>query len=183
MRLRWSPPRERIPASVPGPGIAGVTAAGLACCRAPTATGTVPRFAKPKPRNPRGGPPRAPPAPPQNSRSPIWSGGHTLRWIMRCILICPDAFLWRLVADSAEPRLDPLYLVESARARTRIAQRGGDVLAGDLEREGLYRRAFRTGHEPVLLAVERPRQARIVAAIRLLAPDAPIVALAEERVP
>src|SRR2546430_6176475 len=102
---------------------------------------------------------------------------------MRCILICPDDFLWRLVADSAEPRLDPLYLVESARARTRIAQRGGDVLAGDLEREGLYRRAFRTGHEPVLLAVERPRQARIVAAIRLVAPDPPIVALAADRVP
>src|SRR5438876_358018 len=85
---------------------------------------------------------------------------------MRCILACPDDFLWRLVADSGEPRLDPLYLVESARARTRIVQRGGEALTGDLEREGLYRRAFRTGHEPVLLAVERARQARIVAAIR-----------------
>src|SRR5947207_15686351 len=102
---------------------------------------------------------------------------------MRCILICPDDFLWRLVADSAEPRLDPLYLVESARARTRIAQRGGDALAGDLERDGLYRRAFRTGHEPVLLAVERARQARIVAAIRRVAPDAPDVAVAQDAVP
>src|SRR5439155_99335 len=36
---------------------------------------------------------------------------------MRCILVCPDDFLWRLVADSGEPRLDPLYLVESARER------------------------------------------------------------------
>src|SRR5437016_14644037 len=102
---------------------------------------------------------------------------------MRCILACPEYFLWRLVADSGEPRLDPLYLVESGRARTRIAQRGGDVLTGDLERDGLYRRAFRTGHEPVLLAVERPRQARIAAAIRRVAPDAPIVARAEARVP
>src|SRR5882724_8113797 len=89
---------------------------------------------------------------------------------MRCILVCPDDFLWRLVAGSGEPRLDPLYLVESARARTRIAQRGGDALTGDLERDGLYRRAFRTGHEPVLLAVERARQVRIVAAIRRVAP-------------
>src|SRR2546426_6258112 len=102
---------------------------------------------------------------------------------MRCILVCPDDFLWRLLADSGEPRLDPLYLVESARARTRIVQRGGDVLTGDLERDGLYRRAFRTGHEPVLLAVERARQARIVAAIRRVAPEAPILALAEDRVP
>src|SRR5438874_2530792 len=102
---------------------------------------------------------------------------------MRCILVCPDDFLWRLVADSGEPRLDPLYLVESGRARTRIAQRGGDVLTGDLERDGLYRRAFRMGHEPVLLAVERPRQARITAAIRRVAPEAPILVLAEDRVP
>ena len=102
---------------------------------------------------------------------------------MRCVLVCPDDFLWRLVADAGEPRLAPLYLVESARARTRIAQRGGEVLAGDLEGDGLYRRAFRTGHEPVLLAVARPRQARIVAAIRRVAPEAPILALAEDRVP
>src|SRR5204862_2979886 len=108
---------------------------------------------------------------------------HTSRWIMRGILVCPDDFLWRLVADSGEPRLDALYLVESPRARTRIAQRGGEVLAGNLEREAVYRRAFRTGHEPVLLAVERGRQARIVAAMRRIAAHAPIVALAEDRVP
>src|SRR5689334_23472990 len=92
---------------------------------------------------------------------------------MRCIFVCPDDFLWRLVAHSAEPRLEPLYIVESARARARIAQRGGEVLAGDLEREGVYRRAFRNGHEPVLLAAARPRQSRIVAAIRSVAPDVP----------
>src|SRR5437773_12176237 len=102
---------------------------------------------------------------------------------VRCLLACPADFVWRLVADSGGPRLDPLYLVESARARTRIVQRGGEALTGDLERDGLYRRAFRTGHEPVLLAVERPRQARITAAIRRVAPEAPILALAEDRVP
>src|SRR5207247_223588 len=118
-----------------------------------------------------------------NSACSSAAEGHTSRWIMRCILVCPDDFLWRLVADSGEPRLDPLYLVESGRARTRIAQRGGDVLTGDLERDGLYRRAFRMGHEPVLLAVERPRQARITAAIRRVAPEAPILVLAEDRVP
>src|SRR3989442_15289719 len=102
---------------------------------------------------------------------------------MRCILVCPDDFLWRLVADSGEPRLDPLYLVESARARTRIVQRGGEALTGDLQREGLYRRAFRTGHEPVLLAGERARQARIVPAIRRAVPDAPVVPLAQDPAP
>jgi nanoRNase/pAp phosphatase (c-di-AMP/oligoRNAs hydrolase) len=102
---------------------------------------------------------------------------------MRCILVCPDDFLWRLLADAGEPRLDALYLVESTRARSRIVQRGGDALAGELEGAGLYRRAFRSGQEPVLLAIERSRQARVVAAIRRVAPEAPIVALAEDRVP
>src|SRR5919108_2981725 len=101
---------------------------------------------------------------------------------MRCILVCPDDFLWRLVADSGEPRLDPLFLVESAGARARIAQRGGEVLAGDLERDTLYRRAFRTAHEPVLVAVERSRQARILGAIRKVAPAAPLVVVAESAV-
>jgi len=41
-----------------------------------------------------------------------------LRWIHALHPDLPDDFLWRLVADSAEPRLDPLYLVESA-ARAR----------------------------------------------------------------
>ncbi|HEV8615772.1 MAG TPA: DHH family phosphoesterase [Methylomirabilota bacterium] len=102
---------------------------------------------------------------------------------MRCLFVCPDDFLWRLVCDAGEPRLTPLYLVEGATARARIAQRGGEVLAGDLEHDAIYRRGFRSGHEPVLLAVARSRQARVVAAIRRVAPQAPIVALAEDRVP
>src|SRR5262249_16675104 len=144
------------------------------------ATGLTGRFQRPSAPLPG---PRGPRQARVISVVPPAAEDHTSRWIMRSILVCPDDFLWRLIADSGEPRLAPLYLVESARARTRIAQRGGEVLAGDLEREALYRRAFRTGHEPVLLAVERPRQARIVAAIRRAAPHAPILALAEDRVP
>jgi nanoRNase/pAp phosphatase (c-di-AMP/oligoRNAs hydrolase) len=94
---------------------------------------------------------------------------------MRSVLVCPDEFLWRLLADAGESHFEVLHVVEQPRARALIAQRGGAVLAGDLERDTLYRRAFRTGHEPVLVAVDRPRQARVVAAIRRAAPDAPVV--------
>ena len=97
---------------------------------------------------------------------------------MRCIFVCPDDFLWRLASDAGEPTLSGLYLVQSARARGRIVERGGEALVGPLEREALYRRAFRTGHEPVVLAVERARQARVVAAIRAVAPEAPVLLLA-----
>ena len=98
---------------------------------------------------------------------------------MRSILVCPDDFLWRLLADADPSHFDVLHIVEEPRARARIAQRGGAVLVGDLERPSLYGRAFRTGHEPVLLAVERARQPRITAAIRRVAPDAPVVTLGD----
>lgn len=98
---------------------------------------------------------------------------------MRRIYVCPDDFLWRLVADGQPPRGAPVHLVESRRTRDRIAERGVEVHAGNLETEGLYRRAFRSGHEPVVLAVEGARQARVLAAIRRVAPDAPVVVVGD----
>ena len=98
---------------------------------------------------------------------------------MRSIFVCPDEFLWRLLADAGESHFEPVHVVEQPRARTLIMQRGGTALAGHLEQENLYRRAFRTGQEPVLVAVDRARQARVVGAIRRAAPDAPIVTLGD----
>jgi nanoRNase/pAp phosphatase (c-di-AMP/oligoRNAs hydrolase) len=98
---------------------------------------------------------------------------------MRCLFVCADDFLWRLGADLAETRLVPLWVVEQPRLRARIQERGGEALAGRLDEEAVYRRAFRSGHEPVLVAVERPRQARVLAAIRRVAPTAPLVVVAD----
>jgi nanoRNase/pAp phosphatase (c-di-AMP/oligoRNAs hydrolase) len=98
---------------------------------------------------------------------------------MRCLFVCADDFLWRLGADLAETRLAPLWVVEQPRLRARIQERGGEAVAGRLDEEAVYRRAFRSGHEPVLVAVERPRQTRVLAAIRRVAPSAPIVVVAE----
>jgi nanoRNase/pAp phosphatase (c-di-AMP/oligoRNAs hydrolase) len=98
---------------------------------------------------------------------------------MRCLFVSADDFLWRLAADLGDARLDPLWLVEQPRLRARIHERGGEALAGRLDGEALYRRAFRSGHEPVLVAVERARRARVIAAIRRVAPAAPLVVLAD----
>src|SRR5918996_810032 len=98
---------------------------------------------------------------------------------MRCLFVCADDFLWRLAADLAETRLAPLWLVEQPRLRARIQEHGGEALAGRLDGEALYRRAFRSGHEPVLVAVERGRQARVLAVIRRVAPTAPLVVMAD----
>ena len=98
---------------------------------------------------------------------------------MRCLFVCADDFLWRLAADRGEARLAPLWIVERPRLRARIRAHGGEVVVGRLDDEAVYRRAFRTGNEPVLLAVDRARQARVVAAIRRVAPAAPLVVLGE----
>jgi len=98
---------------------------------------------------------------------------------MRCLFVCDDDFLWRLAADRGEARLATLWIVERPRLRARIRAHGGEALAGRLDEEAVYRRAFRTGAEPVLLAVERARQARVIAAIRKVAPAAPLVVLGE----
>jgi nanoRNase/pAp phosphatase (c-di-AMP/oligoRNAs hydrolase) len=101
---------------------------------------------------------------------------------MRCLFVCADDFLWRLAADLAETRLAPVWLVEQTRLRARIQERGGEALAGRLDAEALYRRAFRSGNEPVLVAVDRGRQARVLAAIRRVAPAAPLVVVGDAAV-
>jgi nanoRNase/pAp phosphatase (c-di-AMP/oligoRNAs hydrolase) len=98
---------------------------------------------------------------------------------MRCLFVCPDDFLWRLAPDRGESRLAPLWIVERPALRARIRRQGGEAVAGRLDDEATYRETFRTGSEPVLVAVPRSRQARVIAAIRRAAPNAPLVVLGE----
>jgi nanoRNase/pAp phosphatase (c-di-AMP/oligoRNAs hydrolase) len=102
---------------------------------------------------------------------------------MRCLFVCADDFLWRLAAERGEARLSPVWVVEQPRLRARIHERGGEALAGRLDDEAVYRRAFRSGSEPVLVAVDRPRQARVIAAIRRVAPTAPLVVFGDTAPP
>jgi hypothetical protein len=100
---------------------------------------------------------------------------------MRCLFVCADDFLWRLAGSRGETRLAPLWIVEEPRVRARITSGAARRWPDAWTARALYRRAFRTGNEPVLLAVERTRQAAIVATIRRVAPAAPLVVLAEDR--
>lgn len=96
---------------------------------------------------------------------------------MRHILICPDDFLHHLFRGTTFPGEAPLYLVADPGLRARIARSGDQALSGDLEDPAIYRRAFRTGVEPVLLAASAERAAKIVAALRTVAPGAPVLVL------
>jgi nanoRNase/pAp phosphatase (c-di-AMP/oligoRNAs hydrolase) len=100
---------------------------------------------------------------------------------MRYVLVCPDDLLRTLLPPT--PGFAPVYVVATPAARARVARAGGEAHAGDLATPAVYRRAFRSGHEPVVVAVKPPRRARVVAAIRAAAPAAPIVVLGDDREP
>ena len=100
---------------------------------------------------------------------------------MRYVLVCPDDFLRRLLPPT--PAFAPVYVVATAAARATIVRQGGEVVAGDLASEAVYPRAFRSSHDPVLVAVPALRRPRVLAAIRAVAPVAPIVVLGDDREP
>src|SRR6187455_3356992 len=97
---------------------------------------------------------------------------------MRYVLVSTDDFLWKLLPPS--DGFTPTYVVSTVATRARIARQGHDAVSGDLGDDAVYRRAFRTGHEPVVVAVPRLRRARVVAAIRVVAPTAPLVLLGDD---
>ena len=98
---------------------------------------------------------------------------------MRYVLVCPDELLRTLLPPT--PGFAPVYVVATPGVRARIARLGGEAHAGDLASPAVYRRAFRSGHEPVVVAVKPARRARVLAAIRKVAPGAPVVVLGDDR--
>jgi nanoRNase/pAp phosphatase (c-di-AMP/oligoRNAs hydrolase) len=102
---------------------------------------------------------------------------------MRPVLVCADDLLWTLMSAADAGGARATFVVDTPGLRARIRRHGARGVAGDLEGEAVYRRVFRTGQEPVLVAVPAPRRARVVAAIRRAAPQAPVIVLAEERPP
>jgi nanoRNase/pAp phosphatase (c-di-AMP/oligoRNAs hydrolase) len=99
---------------------------------------------------------------------------------MRYVLISPDDFLWRLLGPTALGGERPLHLVATASLSRRINQGGGQAQAGDLEADATYRRALRTGREAVVIAAPPEDRGRLVAAIRRVAPAAPVVIVADD---
>jgi nanoRNase/pAp phosphatase (c-di-AMP/oligoRNAs hydrolase) len=100
---------------------------------------------------------------------------------MRYVLVCRDDFLFRLLPPTQG--FAPVYVVATAAARAAIGRQGGEAVAGDLAREAVYHRAFRSSHDPVLVAVPAIRRPRVLAAIRAVAAAAPVVILGDDREP
>jgi nanoRNase/pAp phosphatase (c-di-AMP/oligoRNAs hydrolase) len=99
---------------------------------------------------------------------------------MRYVLVSAGDFLWELLGPRVLSSDRAVHVVDRAAVRARISRRGGRAVAGNLEAPAVYRRAFRGGHEAAVVAVPRDRQASVVAALREVAPAAPVVLLTEE---
>jgi nanoRNase/pAp phosphatase (c-di-AMP/oligoRNAs hydrolase) len=96
---------------------------------------------------------------------------------MRYLLICPDGFLHHLLSGTPLPGGPPLYVVADPGVRARIARQGDRAVSGHLDEPAVYRRAFRTGHEPAIVTAPPERLLKMLAAIRSAAPHSPILVL------
>ncbi|MBI2152208.1 MAG: bifunctional oligoribonuclease/PAP phosphatase NrnA [Candidatus Rokubacteria bacterium] len=99
---------------------------------------------------------------------------------MRYVLVCPDDFLHQLLHGTTVAGDPPLYLVAESGVRTRIARGGEQALSGNLDDPAIYRRAFRTGREAVVVAAPAERLTKILTALRTVAPQTPILVLRDQ---
>lgn len=102
---------------------------------------------------------------------------------MRYLLVSNDDFLWRLLGPATLGGERVLHVVGVPAVASRIARAGGRAIAGDLTDERLWRRAFATGHEAAVVAVPPASRAAVLAALRRVAPAAPVVVLAADGLP
>ena len=93
------------------------------------------------------------------------------------VLICADDLLEPLLGISAFPGERPVYLVENAGLRARIARRRHRVIGGDLDDPAFYHEPLQNGRGPVIVAAAPARFARIAAAVHEAAPDAPVLVI------
>ncbi len=99
---------------------------------------------------------------------------------MRPVLICPDDLLEHMVAAAAFPGERPLYLVSRASLRARLGKRGDQAVAGKVTDPAFLREALRGGRGPVVVTAPAGQLARVAAAVKEAAPDAPLLVLRDD---
>jgi nanoRNase/pAp phosphatase (c-di-AMP/oligoRNAs hydrolase) len=102
---------------------------------------------------------------------------------MRPVLICPDDLLGHLPGGVAFPGERVLYLVEHARLRAHLRQRGDRALTGDLADPAFYRQALKEGRGPVIVGARPAHFAQVAAAILQTMEDAPVLVVRGEEAP
>jgi nanoRNase/pAp phosphatase (c-di-AMP/oligoRNAs hydrolase) len=96
---------------------------------------------------------------------------------MRPVVLCDEDLVEPLLGISAFPGERPVYLVEAATLRARIARRRHRVLMGDLNDPAVYQEALKAARGPVIVAASPARFTRIAAAVNDAVPDTPILVI------
>lgn len=99
---------------------------------------------------------------------------------MRPVLICPDDLVEHLLGSATFPGERPVYVIEKASLRSRIARKGERTLAADPEDADAYRRALKAARGPVVVAARAAQYGRIVAAVGEASTDTAIVAIRDD---
>jgi nanoRNase/pAp phosphatase (c-di-AMP/oligoRNAs hydrolase) len=101
---------------------------------------------------------------------------------MRYVLICPEDLLEHLAGSIATPDEMPVIVAATAAARARLSRHDHDlgILVGDPTDAGTYRRAERRWRGPLIVAAPPERAAAVVAAVRPIAPEAPVLLLGRD---
>jgi nanoRNase/pAp phosphatase (c-di-AMP/oligoRNAs hydrolase) len=99
---------------------------------------------------------------------------------MRPVVICPPDLLEHLLGSSVFSGERPVYVIEQASLRARIARRGERTLAGGPADPGVYRRALKTGRGPVVVAARPAQVARVVSVVSEACPDAALLVMRDD---
>jgi nanoRNase/pAp phosphatase (c-di-AMP/oligoRNAs hydrolase) len=99
---------------------------------------------------------------------------------IRYVLICPEALLEACAESLASPEEAPLLLVTSTAARARMTRHDLAARVGDVGEPATYRRLLKHWHGPLIVAASAERTAQVLAAVRAVAAEAPVLLLGED---
>ena len=102
---------------------------------------------------------------------------------MRYVLLCPVDFLEHLVGGLHLPGEAPVYLVERASLRGRIARGDHHVLTGSLDDPEAYQHALRAHRGPLVVGAPPRRLPRIAEVVSGALPDVPVLAVTDDERP
>ncbi|HXJ78663.1 MAG TPA: DHH family phosphoesterase, partial [Candidatus Methylomirabilis sp.] len=99
---------------------------------------------------------------------------------MRPVVICCPDLLEHFLGHSAFPGERPIYVIEKATLRSRLARRGEKTLAGDPLDPAVYRQAFKAARGPVIVAAQPGQFARVVSVVNEASTDAALLVVRDD---
>jgi len=97
---------------------------------------------------------------------------------MRPVVICPPDLLEHLLGSGAFPGERPVYVMDHASARGRVARRR--TVVGDPSDPAVFRRALKSGRGPIVVSARASQVTRVVTAVNEAVSDAAVLVLRDD---